>query len=99
MPHRSRTTTESASARPDIVYFTKYYFVESHTPGVERNVGRTDRLARIGAGTALLGAGATHGLTAPVRGALELGVGGVLVATGVSGRCPAYDVADVDTTE
>jgi hypothetical protein len=99
MPHRSRTTTESASARPDIVYFTKYYFVEAHTPGVERNVGRTDRLARIGAGTALLGAGATHGLTSPVRGALELGVGGVLVATGVSGRCPAYDVADVDTTE
>ena len=66
---------------------------------MDRNVGRTDRLARIGAGTALLGAGATRGLTSPVRGALAVGVGGVLVATGVSGRCPAYDVADVDTTE
>ena len=65
---------------------------------MDRNIGRTDRLTRIGAGTALLGAGATHGLTSPVRGALEFGVGGVLVATGVSGRCPAYDVADVDTT-
>jgi sulfite exporter TauE/SafE len=81
------------------VYFTTYYFVEHHRLRVDRNVGRTDRLARIGAGTALLGAGAKHGLTSPVRGALEVGVGGVLVATGVSGRCPAYDVVDADTTE
>lgn len=64
---------------------------------MERNVGDTDRTARVAAGAALLGAGiATPG---PVRSAVSVGAGGMMLATGATGRCPAYSVLGIDTTE
>jgi len=66
---------------------------------VNRNVGTPDRTARIAAGATLVRTGVATGRTAPVRSAAAVGVGGTLLATGSSGRCPADEVAGVDTTE
>lgn len=66
---------------------------------MDRNVGRTDRKARIAGGSALVGAGLLAGPKAPVKGAAAAGVGSVMIATGATGRCPAYELAGIDTLE
>ncbi|QSG06283.1 YgaP family membrane protein [Halapricum desulfuricans] len=66
---------------------------------MERNVGRTDRNARIAAGSALVGAGLLAGPKAPAKSAAAAGVGSVMVATAATGRCPAYELAGIDTLE
>ena len=66
---------------------------------MKRNVGRTDRTARIAAGSALVGAGVLMGPKSLVKGAVTTGAGGMMVATGATGRCPAYKLAGVDTLE
>lgn len=63
---------------------------------MDQNVGTADRYARIAAGTALVGAGAAS--PEPVGTAAGLAAGGVALATGVTGYCPAYDGLGVDTT-
>lgn len=66
---------------------------------MDRNVGRTDRRARIAAGAALVGAGVATGPRSPLKSTAAVGVGGTMLATGLTGRCPAYEVVGVDTTE
>jgi uncharacterized membrane protein len=62
---------------------------------VRRNVDDTERTIRAGAGASLLAAGLTNGPPGPGNVAAVAG-GGYLVATGVTGRCPAYDLLGVD---
>lgn len=73
---------------------------------MERNVGNTDRIVRIGLGAlALLGAAVLAGGIVDVGGALGgvvapllLGVVGVvLVVTGYTQTCPAYGLLGVRT--
>lgn len=66
---------------------------------MERNVGSTDRTARIAAGAAMVGASIATGPRAPLRSTAAAGIGGTMLATGLTGRCPAYTVAGIDTTE
>lgn len=66
---------------------------------MKRNVGSTDRHARIAAGAALVGASVATGPKAPLKSTAAIGVGGTMLATGLTGHCPAYELADVDTTD
>ncbi|MEF8774272.1 MAG: DUF2892 domain-containing protein [Halobacteriales archaeon] len=54
---------------------------------------------RIGVGAALIGGAVATGPLHPVKSTLAIGAGGTMLATGATGHCPAYEVADVDTTE
>ena len=66
---------------------------------MQRNVGRTDRTVRVTTGAALLGASLLSGPKAPLKSAAGTTIGGAMIATGATGHCPAYELADVDTLE
>lgn len=68
---------------------------------MEYNVGKSDRLVRIGAGVLLLALGVAilAGLleTASIAGLAAAVVGLVLLATGTMRMCPIYRILGVDT--
>ena len=70
---------------------------------MKKNVGGIDRTGRIVIGTVLLVAGlaAVAGFWAigAVVGVVGLVVGGILLVTGTTQRCPLNEVAGIDTTE
>lgn len=70
---------------------------------MNKNVGGIDRTGRIVIGTVLLVAGlaAVAGLweIGAVVGVVGLVVGGILLVTGTTQRCPLNEVAGIDTTE
>jgi len=70
---------------------------------MQRNVGGFDRIVRITVGPVLLLAAiaAFTGYVAlgAVVGAASLVAGGIMLVTGTTQKCPANEMAGVDTTE
>jgi hypothetical protein len=69
---------------------------------MELNVGRTDQLFRVGGGVVLIGLAVNATIDtcvpeiyAPVFGA----IGGILLGTGLSRKCPVCHIAGTDTIE
>jgi hypothetical protein len=68
---------------------------------IDRNVGGTDRLLRLGFGAIglFLGVVVWTVLDRPVAGGLVGIVGAILLGTGLASRCPINRALDVDTHE
>ncbi|NHN47437.1 DUF2892 domain-containing protein [Halostella sp. JP-L12] len=68
---------------------------------LERNVGGTDRLARLGFGSVLVFIGTVVALAVewPLVGALTGLFGGGLVASALARRCLVNEIVGVDTSE
>lgn len=76
---------------------------------MEKNVGGYDRIARLVAGPVLVAVGVAVvagfldiGLTGTIGlavGALVLVAGAVFVVTGTTRKCPANEIAGIDTSE
>jgi hypothetical protein len=65
---------------------------------VHQNVDDTERTIRASAGASLLGAGLANGPPGPGNVAAVAG-GSYLLATGIGGHCPAYELLGVDRSE
>ena len=60
------------------------------------NMGRTDRVIRLGVGLSAIVGGILAGATSVV-GIVLLGVGGIMLATSATGFCPLYRVLRIST--
>jgi hypothetical protein len=74
----------------------RYFRLEERISMMSRNVGGTDRAIRLIVGIALIATGLLHFVIGPWAIVVYV-VGGVALATGVVGFCPAWSVIGINT--